>query len=48
MSGLGNPWYYGDIAIENNKIKISRFPKGMAAAKIIDAKGPLFMLLLVL
>ena len=40
ISGLGNPWYYGDIAIENNKIiKISRFPKEMAAAKIIDAKG---------
>lgn len=40
ISGLGNPWYYGDIAIENNKIiKISRFPKEMTAAKIIDVKG---------
>ena len=33
MSVLGNPWYYGKIAIENNKIKISRFPKGMACSE---------------
>jgi len=40
ISGLGNPWYYGDIAIGNNKIiKISCFPKEITAAKIIDAKG---------
>ena len=40
ISGLGNPWYYGDIAIKNNNIvKISRFSKEMAASKIIDAKG---------
>jgi len=40
ISGLGNPLYYGDIVIKNNKIiKISRFPKEMTAAKIIDVKG---------
>lgn len=40
MSGVGNPWYYGDIIIENNKItKISRFTKEIAVTKIIDAKG---------
>ncbi|MBA7578099.1 N-acyl-D-aspartate deacylase [subsurface metagenome] len=40
ISGSGNSWYYGDIAIENNKIiKISRFSKEITASKIIDAEG---------
>lgn len=40
ISGLGNPWYYGDVAIENNKIiKIGRFSKEITAVKTIDAKG---------
>jgi len=40
ISGLGNPWYYGDIAIKDNKIvKISRFSKEITAAKTINAEG---------
>ena len=40
ISGLGNPWYYGDIAVKNNKIiKISRFCKEITAEKTINAKG---------
>ena len=40
ISGLGNPWYYGDIVIKDNKIvKISRFSKEITAAKTINAEG---------
>lgn len=40
ISGKGNPWYYGDIAIQDDKIaKIGFFPEEVQAEKVIDAKG---------
>jgi N-acyl-D-amino-acid deacylase len=39
ISGTGNPWFYGDLAIVNDKIvKIGRLSKG-EATKVIDARG---------
>jgi N-acyl-D-amino-acid deacylase len=39
VSGAGNPWFYGDVAIVKDKIaKIGRLAKEQAK-KIIDAKG---------
>lgn len=39
ISGKGNPWYYGDIAIQGNKIgEIGFFPEKVDAEKIINAK----------
>lgn len=39
ISGTGNPWYYGDIAIVGDQIaKIGSFSKEKAS-KVIDAKG---------
>ena len=39
ISGLGNPWFWGDVAVVGQKIvKIGRLDKE-AAAKVIDAQG---------
>jgi N-acyl-D-amino-acid deacylase len=39
VSGNGNPWYWGDVAIGRGKIvKIGRFAKGQGE-KVIDARG---------
>lgn len=39
ISGLGNPWFWGDLAIVKDKIaKIGRLAKAQAK-KLIDAKG---------
>jgi N-acyl-D-amino-acid deacylase len=39
ISGMGNPWFYGDLAIVKDKIvKIGRLTNA-EAAKFIDAKG---------
>ncbi|MEM3393789.1 MAG: amidohydrolase family protein, partial [Candidatus Methanomethylicia archaeon] len=39
FDGTGNPWFYGDIGVLNDKISFIGSAKGMDAKIIIDARG---------
>ncbi len=39
IDGTGNSWYYGDVAVNNGKIKITGRGLNVTSKKTIDAKG---------
>ncbi|MBN1683283.1 D-aminoacylase [Candidatus Bathyarchaeota archaeon] len=39
VEGNGNPWYWGDVAVKEDKIVSVGLLKGVEAEEIIDAKG---------
>jgi len=39
MDGTGNPWYFGDVAVQNNKIEKIGSIDNSLAQEVIDAKG---------
>jgi N-acyl-D-amino-acid deacylase len=39
IDGTGSPWYYGDVAIKNDKIEKIGYLKNFRSKEEIDAKG---------
>ncbi|MEK6566908.1 MAG: D-aminoacylase, partial [Bacteroidota bacterium] len=39
VDGTGNPWFYGDVGIEGERIAAIGKLKGRTAKRVIDASG---------